>query len=88
MEMIQEKYHDACCLTTFFFSRVDFDYWFRIIRRKKVDLFSKKFVLIPIHVSNHWILAVIYVETRTISILDSLLGEDTREHYNKLEVFA
>lgn len=38
---------------------------------KKVDIFAKDLVLVPIHLGNHWTLAVIDFRIHTISYMDS-----------------
>lgn len=41
---------------------------------RKVDLFSHDFVLVPVHLGNHWCLAFIDFTQRTISYFDSMGG--------------
>ncbi|XP_015119654.2 uncharacterized protein LOC107042917 [Diachasma alloeum] len=44
---------------------------------KKVDIFSKKMLLIPIHSGNHWCLCVVYVKEKSIQLYDSLAQTST-----------
>eukprot|EP00116_Pleurobrachia_bachei_P002546 sb/3462808/ len=43
---------------------------------RKVDLFAKDLIMIPIHLGMHWCLAVIDNRTSTITYYDSLLGDN------------
>ncbi|GLJ59586.1 hypothetical protein SUGI_1515260 [Cryptomeria japonica] len=41
---------------------------------RKVDIFNHDFVLVPVHLGNHWCLALIDFTNRTISYFDSMGG--------------
>lgn len=62
---------------TFFFPKLR-DSGYNSIRRwtRKVDIFSFDFLLVPVHLGNHWCLAVIDFEQKKISYYDSLRGSD------------
>lgn len=60
---------------TFFYPKLR-ENGYNSIRRwtRKVDIFSYDFLLVPIHLGNHWCLAFIDFTTRIISYYDSLGG--------------
>ncbi|XP_071950565.1 uncharacterized protein [Antedon mediterranea] len=43
---------------------------------KKVVLFKYEWILVPIHVPQHWILLVAHVPSKSVSVLDSLQGNN------------
>ncbi|KAL7074754.1 hypothetical protein ACQ4LE_006116 [Meloidogyne hapla] len=45
---------------------------------RKVDIFDNQMILVPVHLGNHWCMAVIDFEERKIDYYDSLLGENFR----------
>ncbi|RKP05940.1 hypothetical protein THASP1DRAFT_35243 [Thamnocephalis sphaerospora] len=65
------------CFNTFFYPTLR-DSGYQKVRRwtKKVDLFTKDFVIIPIHLGMHWCCAVINFRSKRFEYYDSLFGDD------------
>ena len=62
---------------SFFFSLLEESGYARVRNwTKKVDLFDKDLVLLPVHLGNHWALAVLNVRDRAIEYYDSLGGRN------------
>lgn len=63
------------CFNTFFCSTLR-DQGYDKVRRwtKKVDIFDKELLLIPINYSYHWTLGVIDMTKKTVAVYDSLNG--------------
>lgn len=60
---------------TFFYPKLKSSGYNSIKRwTRKVDIFSHNFVLVPVHLGNHWCLALIDFTNRTISYFDSMGG--------------
>ena len=64
-------------MSTFFYKKLKSDGYDGVKRwTKNVDIFEKKFLLIPIFTPQHWSLATINFDTKTISYYDSLYDSD------------
>lgn len=60
---------------TFFYPKLRSSGYSAIKRwTRKVDIFSHDFLLVPVHLGNHWCLAFIDFATKTISYFDSMGG--------------
>ncbi|KAI8090220.1 Senp1 mutant in complex with sumo-1 [Gilbertella persicaria] len=72
------------CFNTFFCSTLR-DQGYNKVRRwtKRVDIFSKDLVLVPINQSYHWVLGVMDMKHKKVTVYDSLHGN----HDNTLELF-
>lgn len=67
------------CFNTFFCSTLREQGYAKVKRwTKRVDIFSKDLVFVPINKSYHWVLGVIDMKNKKISIYDSLYGKDQR----------
>lgn len=68
---------DIYCFNTFFYGRLK-EKGHQAIKRwtKKVDLFSFKLILIPIHLGMHWVLASISMVNKEINYYDSMNGNN------------
>lgn len=82
MELISHRANDensglpsVHCFNTFFCSTLR-EHGYAKVRRwtKRVDIFAKDLILIPINYSYHWTLGVIDMRNKTIQIYDSLHG--------------
>lgn len=71
----QPNYKKVYAFNTFFYPKLR-ESGHSSIRRwtRKVDIFSFDYLLIPVHLGNHWCLAIIDFPDRTISYYDSLGG--------------
>ncbi|XP_043270550.1 sentrin-specific protease 1-like [Venturia canescens] len=65
------------CMNSFFYTRLQSG-GYQAVKRwtKKNNLLSFAKVLVPVHLRNHWCLAVINVMNKTLSYYDSLGGQD------------
>ncbi|CAG0889235.1 unnamed protein product [Cyprideis torosa] len=63
---------------TFFYTTLK-NKGYGLVRRwtKKVDIFAKDFVLIPVHLGMHWTLAVLDMQKKVIRYYDSLLSDNS-----------
>lgn len=84
-------YKKVYAFNTFFYPKLR-DSGYTSIRRwtRKVDIFTHDFILVPVHLGNHWCLAFINFTNKTISYYDSLGGHssgccDRLLHYLKEE---
>ncbi|GMT18896.1 hypothetical protein PFISCL1PPCAC_10193, partial [Pristionchus fissidentatus] len=60
---------------TFFYSNISSKGYTSVKRwTKKVDIFSYDILLVPVHLSVHWTMAVVDVKEKSIHFYDSLLG--------------
>lgn len=65
----------AYAFNTFFYPKLRESGYASIKRwTRRVDIFSYNFLLVPVHLGNHWCLSVVDFTTRTISYYDSLGG--------------
>lgn len=71
----QRNYKRVHAFNTFFYPKLR-ENGYSSVRRwtRKVDVFSFDFLLIPVHLGNHWCLGVVDFNQRTISYYDSLGG--------------
>lgn len=69
-------YKKVYAFNTFFYPKLK-DSGYSSIRRwtRKVDIFTYDFILVPVHLGNHWCLAFINFIDKTISYYDSLGGQ-------------
>lgn len=85
MELISERaqrndqYPTVHCFNTFFCTTL-LDAGYAKIRRwtKRVDIFAKDMVLMPVNSSLHWTLAVFDIRKKQLAIYDSLGGKNMR----------
>ncbi|KAI7903909.1 uncharacterized protein BX663DRAFT_535929 [Cokeromyces recurvatus] len=67
------------CFSTFFFSTLQDQGYVRVKRwTKKVDIFAKDLLFIPINQSYHWVLGVIDMKNKKVLVYDSLGGDHDR----------
>ncbi|PVZ97617.1 hypothetical protein BB558_006413 [Smittium angustum] len=65
------------CFSTFFYTTLAKGGYVRVKRwTKKVNLFEKDYVILPVHLGNHWCCAVIDIKGKKIEYFDSLLGDN------------
>lgn len=71
----EPKRRKVYAFNTFFYPKVR-ESGYNSVKRwtRKVDIFSHDFILVPVHLGNHWCMAVINFMDRTISYYDSLGG--------------
>ncbi|KAG4106626.1 cysteine proteinase [Neocallimastix lanati (nom. inval.)] len=69
------QYPPVYFFNTFFFSNLS-DMGYRAVRRwtKKFDLFLYKYIIIPIHLGNHWVCSAINFNKKRFEYYDSLHG--------------
>lgn len=71
----KSNYKSVYAFNTFFYPKIRESGYASVKRwTRKVDVFSFDFLLVPIHLGNHWCLAFIDFTSRTISYYDSLGG--------------
>ncbi|KAI9595613.1 hypothetical protein BDF19DRAFT_58982 [Syncephalis fuscata] len=74
-----EKRPKIHCYNTFFYSTLADSGYARIRRwTKRVDIFSKDFLIIPVHLGVHWCCAIINFRKKRIEYYDSLFGSNRR----------
>lgn len=76
--MIMERSpSDVYCFNTFFYTKLK-ESGHKMLKRwtKKVDIFSFKLILIPVHLDVHWVLASIDMVRREINYYDSMSGNN------------
>ncbi len=71
------KRTDVTVFSTFFFTKLDvlydnFNYSAVARWTKNVDIFQQYLVLIPVHLSDHWILIAVNMSDNVISVYDSM----------------
>ncbi|NXC37554.1 SENP2 protease, partial [Penelope pileata] len=68
----KEGYPSVYAFSTFFYPKLDFG-GYKAVRRwtRDVDLFKQDMVIVPIHLTAHWTLAVIDMRKKTITYFDS-----------------
>lgn len=73
------RFKKVYAFNTFFYPKIR-DSGYASVKRwtRKVDLFCFDFVLVPVHLGNHWCLACIDFTKRTVSYYDSLGGRHNR----------
>jgi sentrin-specific protease 1 len=72
-----EGFSKAHCFNTFFFTKLaNPSEGYTSIRRwtRRVDIFSKDIIIIPIHLGMHWVCGVIDFRIKAILYFDSLHG--------------
>ncbi|XP_065896519.1 sentrin-specific protease 1-like isoform X2 [Dysidea avara] len=77
MSMIAECCPDVHTYSSFFYSKL-MSAGYSGVRRwtKKVDVFSKRLLLVPVHLGMHWCLAAIDFTSKQISYYDSMMGRN------------
>lgn len=100
MDLITERSSDVYAFNTFFYSALSSKGYEHISRwTKKIDIFSKKKLFIPVHIEEeeHWCLVCVNFVEKSIKYYDSLGGKNFKclklilkylmmEHYNKKEI--
>ncbi|KAI9002361.1 hypothetical protein BC832DRAFT_571405 [Gaertneriomyces semiglobifer] len=73
-----EKHPPVHCFNTHFYPTVKNGY--QSVRRwtRRVDLFSKDLIIVPVHLGNHWTCAVINFRRKRFEYYDSLHGTNTK----------
>lgn len=71
---------DVTLFNTFFFAKLgalNKIFYFDAVSRwtKTVDIFQQNYLLVPVHLGTHWILVVVNMQSKTISIYDSKKDE-------------
>ena len=91
MSLIMDKHKDIYVFSTFFYTKLLMS-GYQGIRRwaKTVPLFAKRFVMVTLHITNHWCLVSIDMVHRRIILHDSLPNNsihclDILEEYLLLE---
>ena len=76
--LMERSPKEIYCFNTFFYSKLK-DSGHRMLKRwtKKVDLFTFKLILIPIHLGMHWVLASIDMKNKEINYFDSMNGNNS-----------
>ncbi|OMH82927.1 Sentrin-specific protease [Zancudomyces culisetae] len=71
------KYPSVFAFNTFFYPTLLRNGYEKVRRwTKKTDIFKTDFVLIPVHLGNHWCCCVVDVKKKTIFYYDSMLGNN------------
>ncbi|XP_043285705.1 sentrin-specific protease 1-like [Venturia canescens] len=66
-------------MNSFFFPRLHLSGYEAVKRwTRKINIFKYDKVLIPVHLGNHWCLAIINMRSKTITYYDSFKGENPR----------
>lgn len=75
--LMERSPKEIYCFNTFFYSKLK-DSGHKALRRwtKKVDIFSFKLILIPVHLGMHWTLASIDMRNKQINYYDSMNGNN------------
>ena len=84
--MVREKQNNrgVFLMNSFFFTKLSQgNYNYKGVRRwtkrKKIDIFSKRMMMFPVHVGeSHWCLGVINFEKKAFQYYDSLGGNNRR----------
>lgn len=73
----KKNWHRIHVFNTFFFGELKKDFN-KICQNwsKRIDLFSKDYVFIPIHLTNHWALVILDFKEKKITYYDSLGGKN------------
>lgn len=84
----KENYPAIHCFNTFFCTTL-LESGYAKLRRwtKRVDIFQKDMVLIPVNSSLHWTLAVFDFRKKQIAVYDSLGGNNIRLVKVQMEIF-
>ena len=91
MSLIMDKHKDIYIFSTFFYTKLLVSGYQGICNwAKTIPLFTKKFVMVPLHLSNHWSLVAIDMVHCQIILHDSLPNNsihclDILEQYLLLE---
>ena len=73
MNLIAEKFTDVYAYSTFFYQKLSGSGHQGVQRwSKRVDILSKRLLIIPVHLPAHWCLAAVKVANRQILYFDSL----------------
>jgi Ulp1 family protease len=69
---------DCHAFNTFFYPKIKKEGHDSVKRwTKKVDLFSKRLVIIPVHLTMHWCMCIVDIEKLRIEYYDSLSGRES-----------
>ena len=91
MSLIMDKHKDVYIFNTFFYTKLLVSGYQSICNwAKTIPLFTKRFIMVPLHLTNHWCLVAIDVVHCKIILHDSLQSEsipclDILEQYLLLE---
>lgn len=78
MSLIADTCSDVHSYSSFFYPKLISNAGYNGVRRwtKKVDIFSKRLLLIPVHLGMHWCLAAVDFSNKQISYYDSFKGHN------------
>ncbi|KAI8911836.1 hypothetical protein EDD86DRAFT_264628 [Gorgonomyces haynaldii] len=72
-----DKYPKVWVFNTFFYGRLQQGYSnVRRWTKKANDIFTYDYVIVPVHLGNHWVCAVMNIKDKRIEYMDSLLGRN------------
>ncbi len=78
-----DKFPKIHVFSTFFYEQLSnkgFAAVKRWTKRRKLDIFSKDYVIIPVHMGMHWCCAVIDFRNKKVIYYDSLHGNNAKCH--------
>jgi Ulp1 family protease len=71
--LIMQRYDDCFAFNTFFYTKLREGSSQDVMKHdKKVDIFAKRIIFIPVYLRAHWCLIIVNNENRTIEYFDSL----------------
>eukprot|EP00124_Ichthyophonus_hoferi_P002151 Ihof_evm2s136 gene=Ihof_evmTU2s136 len=66
------------CFTTFFLPSLE-DSYKKVMRwTRRIDIFEKTQLIVPVHLGAHWCLAIVHMKDKSVDYLDSLGGTNER----------
>ncbi|KAI8823530.1 uncharacterized protein EV422DRAFT_359246 [Fimicolochytrium jonesii] len=73
-EDINNIYPKIHCFNTFFYANMSKNY--NLVRKwtKKIDIFALDYVIVPVHLGNHWTCSVLNFKEKRVEYYDSLHG--------------
>jgi len=88
MSLIMERYEDIYIFTTFFFTKISTSGYHGIQSwTSRVELFNKRVLLFPIHLTNHWCLVAVHMTTSKIILHDSLRNSNSAHCMDVVEQY-
>ncbi|KAK7010031.1 sentrin-specific protease 1-like isoform X1 [Biomphalaria glabrata] len=77
MERGEKSNNKVYAFNTFFYPKIMSGGHSAVKRwTKNVDIFSKKYIIIPVHLSMHWCLCIVNMEKKVITYFDSMGGKN------------
>lgn len=78
MNLITEQKQEVFAFSTFFYPKLVAEGFNGVSKwNKDIDIFSKRLILIPLHLGMHWCLATVDFDTQQFCYYDSLEGTNT-----------